>query len=196
MIKCLKCNTLYSESANICLYCKIPLEKKFAYDESEFAFKLKEFNSEEEAQSFKIGLLTTDVPCVIKKEGDKFIVLINELSKKDAFRVKPEAELLLSSGGKEKQPNKTTFYVALFLGFVIVCFILYFSQIGRRIFFKDNDAEIKIIAEGGTVDENIIERKGTLSPNRAKKPKPSSEKDKNKEIATPVKESNKLEAPH
>jgi hypothetical protein len=196
MIKCIKCNTLYSESAIICLYCKIPLEKKIAYDEKEFTFKLKEFNTEDEAQNFKIGLLTTDVPCVIKKEGDKFFVLINEQSKKDAFRLKPNTELPLSFGAKEIKSNKTTLYVALFFGFVIVCFIIYFSQLGRKMFFKNMDDDIKIITEGGTVDENIAERKGTLSPKTTKKPKPPVEKDKNKEITTPVEDSNKLVAPH
>ena len=36
MIKCLKCNTLYSESAAVCLYCKIPLEKPLNFDEKDF----------------------------------------------------------------------------------------------------------------------------------------------------------------
>lgn len=188
MIKCLKCNTLYSESANICLYCKVPLEKT-TYDENEFTFKLKEFNSEEEAQNFKIGLLTTDVPCVIKKVDGKFLILINEQLKKEAFRAKPDDGLALTLGGKEKQSNKTTYYVAIFLGFVIVCFILYFSQIGRKIFFKNIEPEIEIVVDGGTVDENIVERKGTLSSNKPKKGKSATEKDNKKEIATPTKNS-------
>jgi len=187
MIKCLKCNTLYSESATFCLYCRIPLEKTIGYDEKEFTFKVKEFTSEDEAQEFKVNLLSTDVPCVIKKFDDKYVVLINEQLKKEAFRIKPDSKLAFSlEGSKEKQSNKTTFYVTILLGFVIVCFILYFSQIGRTIFFKNAEPEVKIIVEGGTVDENIAERKGTLNKNIPKKVKPTPISNNKKVVPLPA----------
>lgn len=187
MIKCLKCNTLYSESAIVCLYCKIPLEKTFGYDEKEFIFKVKEFNSEDAAQEFKVNLLSTDVPCVIKKVDDKYVVLINEQLKKEAFRIKPDSKLAFSlEDSKEKQSKNTTLYVTIFLGFVIVCFILYFSQIGRTIFFKNAEPEVKIIVEGGTVDENIAEKKGTLNKNKPKKVKPTPVSNNKKVVPLPT----------
>ena len=173
MIKCSKCNTLYAESATICLYCKIPLESNTSYDEKYFNFKIKEFETEIEAKEYKVTLLASDIPCVIRKDENKFSVLIPENAKKGAF--KPNESSLIDSEFGNTTPKsgnaKVTFYLAFLLIFLIICFIFYFSKSGKELFLRDVDSKDKIIYEEGTVDTRIIDKKSRLSPEKESKPK-------------------------
>lgn len=170
MIKCSKCNTLYSESAKICLYCKIPLEASTTYDEKFFTFKLKEFTSESEAQSFKTSLLASEIPCYVKKENEKFIVLIPEDAKKNAFKPNPTT-ILEDYGSKDKRvnKNKVTIYIALLFVFIIVCFLFFSTKSGKQLFVEDKTVEYKVVPEGGTVDPRIMDVKSTNSQPKKKK---------------------------
>ena len=168
MIKCSKCNTLYSESAKVCLYCKIPLESASSIDESYFNFKVKDFDSEPEAEAFKLKLLSSEVPCVIRKEDNRFVVLIPENAKKNAFK-----PVDTSFAPEKDQPSnsKITIYIAFVLLFLIFCFLYYFSTTDNKIFFKNKEIKENIRYEGGTVDSGIIDKKSTLSSDKIKNTK-------------------------
>lgn len=161
MIKCLKCNTLYSESAKVCVYCKIPLEANSNFDANYFSFKIKEFTTELEAQNFKANLLITEVPCAIRKEEDKYIVYIPEDAKKNAFKQNKSSILDEPYRGNDNRggKNKVTYYIAILLIFIICCFLFYFSQARKIIFTESRKIDYKIVTEGGTVDPRIIDVK-------------------------------------
>lgn len=171
MIKCSKCNTLYSESAKLCLYCKVPLEVSNNFDETLFTFKIKEFTSETEAQNFKTSLLATEIPCAIRIEENKYNVYIPEDAKKSAFKPNHTSILeanLGSSNSKDK--NKSSYYVAFIFIILIGCFIFYFKQFRSKMLLESQKIDYKVVTEGGSVDPRIIDIKSkNISPKEKKK---------------------------
>lgn len=185
MIKCQKCNTLYSESAKVCLYCKVPLANGVIFDESYFSFKVKEFDNEQDAENYKIKLITSDVPCAIKKIGNVYVAFVPEEAKRNAFKTNAKNEIEFNEQKVKSNSPKVTVAVVFGVLVIIISFLIYYSSIGRKLFLKDKVEEFKLVPDKPEnelyVDPNIIERNGISHPEKLNpKLKPKSEPDKKK----------------
>lgn len=180
MLKCEKCSTLYSHSAKICLYCKTPLIAT-VIDDSSFDYKIREFSNENEAEEFKIGLVTSEILCVTKREGDKFAVYISENSKRKVFD--PHSKNVFTDNEVETKRISPRAIIATIFGvlFLIIFFLIYHSSLGKKFFLKEMNDKIIIVPEESegqsNVDLNIAERKSTSHPEKLKQKEKKSQSD-------------------
>lgn len=188
MRKCSKCETLYSENAQFCMYCKIPLADPEIKNSENLTFVLHKEVSKEKAEELKIGLMMRGFNCaVVNAENESvdglYNILIAEEDKGNVFKVGAERNAFGGLDSGNIITKKTSiFSVIIFIVFVLlsVAFCIYFT------FYSTPEVKEPVTIYEGNVDPNISDRKSYM-PKKKRVHRPKSKVKKIERKKTKIK---------